>query len=182
MGNIAGRSPGLHFQHPCAVDALPVRKPPSSGKNRQIPGGSPDESGMPRPSCPRRAFKRPRSFTHETAVFHPRDRGLLPKRPRSFLRRVPMRRIRPGLRACCNEGDGQTKGMGDAEGIAPPLRVQDAARRPYSHADTRAVKGATRTKPKLPTSVLTSSAETSVELRKSTGCVPCAAKTMRSVK
>ena len=61
-------------------------------------------------------------------------------------------------------------------------RVQDAARRPYSHADTRAVKGATRTKPKLPTSVLTSSAETSVELRKSTGCVPCAAKTMRSVK
>src|SRR5574344_703266 len=49
-------------------------------------------------------------------------------------------------------------------------------------APIKAVNSATRTSPKLPTSVCTSSALTSVELRKSSGCVPCAAKTMRSVR
>ena len=39
---------------------------------------------MPRPRCRRNISKRPRSFTPETAVYCPGDRGLLLQRPRSF--------------------------------------------------------------------------------------------------
>ena len=49
-------------------------------------------------------------------------------------------------------------------------------------APTAAVNGATRTSEKLPISVFTISAETSGELRKSRGCVACAANTIRSVR
>ena len=44
-----------------------------------------------------------------------------------------------------------------------------------------AVNGATSTRPKLPTSVFTTSADTSVVLRKVQGGVPCAANIIRSV-
>ncbi len=51
-----------------------------------------------------------------------------------------------------------------------------------SIAAAKAVNGATSTSPNEPTSVFTISAETSVELRKTDGGVPCAANTINSVR
>ena len=51
-----------------------------------------------------------------------------------------------------------------------------------SIAAAKAVNGATSTSPNDPTSVFTISAETSVELRKTDGGVPCAANTINSVR
>ena len=48
--------------------------------------------------------KRPRSFTQETTVFHPRDHGLSLKRPRSFLLLMPVPGTGSGLRACFGQG------------------------------------------------------------------------------
>ena len=52
---------------------------------------------MPRPRYRRNFSKRPRSFAMETTVFHPRDHGLLPKRPRSLLLILPI----PGVGRVC---------------------------------------------------------------------------------
>ena len=65
-------------------------------------------------------------------------------------------------------------------------KLENPKTRPHlprkSSEDVNAVNGATRTNPNEPTKVFTSSADTSVELRKSNGAVPCAANTIKRVR